>query len=297
LRDIIRVLTRRYPNVSLVIAPSRVQGEDAAGELVRALRQVTRIQGVDVVIVGRGGGSLEDLWAFNMEKVARAIVASPVPVISAVGHETDFTIADFVADLRAPTPSAAAELVVRRKDEFCSYIDRLGDRLDSAMLARVRRLDSRLNALLARPGMSGFRGRVAMRGRHVAELTSSLRQAAAASLGRRSRRNQLLFRTLQQFDPRHRLALVRTRLVARDTALQNALTRRLHQAESRFKTMAARLDGLSPLAVLGRGYAVCWNETRTKIIRDAASVDAGDRVRVTLERGELDCSVQGRSEG
>ncbi len=119
------MLRRRYPNAHLVIAPSRVQGEDAAGEIVRALRQIGRIEGVDVVIVGRGGGSLEDLWAFNEEKVARAIAACRVPVISAVGHETDFTIADFVADLRAPTPSAAAELVVRRKDEFYGHIDRL----------------------------------------------------------------------------------------------------------------------------------------------------------------------------
>ena len=292
LRDIIRVLQRRYPNVSLVIAPSRVQGEDAAGELVRALRQVARIQGVDVIIIGRGGGSLEDLWAFNEEKVARAIVASPVPVISAVGHETDFTIADFVADLRAPTPSAAAELVVRRKDEFCGNIDRLTERLASAVRARIGRLESRLNMLLARPGYAGLRGRLAMRGRHGAELGASLRQAMNGTIARRVRRHDTLRRTLETFDPRHRLASVRARLVARESALARALTRRLHVAESRFKNAAARLDGLSPLAVLGRGYAVCWNESRTHILRDAAAVNPGDRVRVTLEHGELECDVQ-----
>jgi exodeoxyribonuclease VII large subunit len=297
LRDIVRVLQRRYPNVNLVIAPSRVQGEDAAGELVRALRQLARVQGVDVIIIGRGGGSLEDLWAFNEEKVARAIAASPVPVISAVGHETDFTIADFVADLRAATPSAAAELVVRRKDEFCGNIDRLTQRLESAVRGRVGRLESRLNLLLARPGFAGFRGRLAMRGRHSAELGAALRQGMTTALARRVRRHDALRRALEPFDPRHRLASVRARLVSRESALTRALTRRVHMAESRFKNAAARLDGLSPLAVLGRGYAVCWDDARTRILRDASTVEIGDQVRVTLERGELACEVRASNPG
>jgi exodeoxyribonuclease VII large subunit len=291
LRDIIRVLRRRYPNAHVVIAPCRVQGDNAAGEIVRALRQITRIDGVDVVIVARGGGSLEDLWAFNEEKVARAIAASPVPIISGIGHETDFTISDFVADMRAATPSAAAELVVRRKDEFCSNIDRLGDRLDGAILGRLRRFESRLNALAARPGYAGFPGRIAMRGRHVAELTASLRYAVAASLGRRARRQQLLVRALEQFDPRHRLAAIRMRLVERDGALAKAFTRRLHAADSRFKGVVGRLEGLSPLAVLGRGYAVAWNDARTRILRDASAVHVGENIHVTLAHGELACEV------
>ena len=292
LRDIIRVLRRRYPNAHLVIAPSRVQGEDAAGEIVRAMRQIGRIRGVDVVILGRGGGSLEDLWAFNEEKVARAIVACPVPVISAVGHETDFTIADFVADLRAPTPSAAAELVVRRKDDFYGHIDRLGNRLESAIRARIGRLESRLNALLARPGFAGQRGRLAMRARHAAELTSAPRHAMAGASARRSRRLEHLRRALGQFDQRHRLSAVRTRLTSADSRLAKTMTRRKFEADSRFNSLAARLDGLSPLAVLARGYAVCWSDDRTRIIRDAATVQGGDRVRVTLHRGELRCEVK-----
>jgi exodeoxyribonuclease VII large subunit len=291
LRDIVRVLRRRYPNAHVVIAPCRVQGDNAAGEIVRALRQIARIDGVDVVIVARGGGSLEDLWAFNEEKVARALAASPVPIISGVGHETDFTIADFVADVRAATPSAAAELVVRRKDEFCSNIDRLGNRLDAAIHGRLRRLESRLNALAARPGYAGFEGRVAMRGRHVAELTASLRHAVRFSVSRAARRHQLLARALDQFDPRHRLAAIRVRLAERDSALAKALTRRLHIADARFKGVAGRLEGLSPLAVLARGYAVAWDESRTRILREASAVRVGERVRVTLERGELDCEV------
>src|ERR1051325_7344324 len=134
-RDIIRVLRRRYANAHIVIRPARVQGEGAALEIARALAGICKVKGVDVVIVGRGGGSIEDLWAFNEEVVARAIARCPVPVISAVGHETDVTIADFVADLRAPTPSAAAEIVVGAKDEFCARIDRLGDRARAAIRA------------------------------------------------------------------------------------------------------------------------------------------------------------------
>ena len=127
IRDIIKVLRRRYANAHLVVCPARVQGADAAPDVARALRQIGRVAGVDVVILARGGGSIEDLWAFNEEMVARAIGRVPVPVICGVGHETDVTIADFVADVRAPTPSAAAELVVSRKDEFCGRIDRLRD--------------------------------------------------------------------------------------------------------------------------------------------------------------------------
>ena len=187
LRDMVRVLRRRYPNAHLIISPSRVQGEGAAGEIVRALRLVTRVQNVDVVIVARGGGSLEDLWAFNDEALARAIAASPVPVISGVGHETDVTICDFVADLRAATPSAAAELVVRRKDEFVAQLTRTGGQLEAALRNRLRRMESRLHSLEARPGYAGFPGRLAFRGRHASELTAALRHAAGHAITRRSR--------------------------------------------------------------------------------------------------------------
>jgi exodeoxyribonuclease VII large subunit len=291
LHDMIRVLRRRYPNAHLIISPSRVQGEGAAAEVVRALKLVTRVPGVDVVIVARGGGSLEDLWAFNDEALARAIAASPVPVISGVGHETDVTICDFVADLRAPTPSAAAELVVRRKDEFVSHISRTGERLDAAMRNRLRRLESRLHSQEARTGFAGFPGRLAFRGRHTSELTAALRQAAGHAIARRSRRHELVRRSLAQFDPRHRLAAVRTRLVSREAQLTAAARRRISGVHSRFGALAARLEGLSPLAVLGRGYAVTWDAARTRIIRDASSLRAGDDVSVTLERGRFDATV------
>lgn len=291
LRDMVRVLRRRYPNAHLIIAPTRVQGEGAAGEIARALKLVARVPHVDVIIVGRGGGSLEDLWAFNEEVVARAIAASPVPVISGVGHETDTTIADFVADLRAATPSAAAEMVVGRKDQFFAHIDRICERLDAAMGHRLRRLESRLHLLEARPGYAGYPGRLAFRGRHVSELTSALRHGAGQAVARRSRRHELLRRSLDQFDPRHRLGAIRTRLVSREAQLTAAARRRVTHAQGRLGGLAARLEGLSPLAVLGRGYAVTWDAARTRIIRDAATLRAGDAIRVTLERGSLDATI------
>jgi exodeoxyribonuclease VII large subunit len=292
LRDIIRVLRRRYPNAHLVISATRVQGEGAGREIAHAIRKVERIESVDVIIVARGGGSLEDLWAFNEEVLARVIAACPVPIISGVGHETDFTIADFVADLRAPTPSAAAELVVRAKDEFFAHIDRIGERLDAAIHHRLRRVETRLHSLEARPGYAGFEGRIAVRGRHVSELTSSLRQRMANGVGRRARRHELLRRSLDQFDPRHRLAAVRTRLVARDGQLQAAVRRRLTIAQGKLGAFAARIDGLSPLAVLGRGYSVTWDASRTRIIRDASTMKPGDSISVTLERGSIDATIE-----
>jgi exodeoxyribonuclease VII large subunit len=291
-RDIIKVLRRRYANAHIVVRPARVQGEGSALDIARALRAIAKVTGIDVVIVGRGGGSIEDLWAFNEEVVARAIAGCPVPTISAVGHETDVTIADFVADVRAPTPSAAAELVVARKDDFCARIDRLAQQVQGAIGARVRRLESRLHALEARPGYAGFHGRVVMRGRRAAELAHELRRAVRGGVARRERAYQTLRLTLETFDLRRRLGQVRTRLVAAEGRLGGAVHRQRHAADSRLRGTAARLETLSPLAVLGRGYAVCWNADRTAIVRDASMVAIGDRVRVTLEHGELDCEIR-----
>jgi exodeoxyribonuclease VII large subunit len=268
-RDIIQVLRRRYANTHIVIRPTRVQGEGAAMDIKRGIAAIARVKGVDVVIIARGGGSIEDLWAFNEEVVAYAIAGCPVPTLSAVGHETDVTIADFVADVRAATPSQAAELVLASKGDFSARIDRLTHNLSRSI-----------------------RSRLAVRDRHAAELTHDLRRTMRARLSARERAYQALRRNLETFDLRRRLAGVRTRLVSGDARLATALRRNTHRADARLQTAAARLDSLSPLAVLGRGYAVCWNTDRTQVIRDAATVQAGDHVRVTLERGELECDVR-----
>ncbi len=291
IRDIINVLARRYPNAHLVIRPARVQGEGAAAEVAHGIRDIVRVPGIDVVIVGRGGGSIEDLWAFNEEAVARAIAASPVPIISAVGHEVDVTIADFAADVRAPTPSAAAEMVVARKEDFCNHIERLNDRLSGAIRGSIARLESRVHQLNRKPGFAGWSARLALRGRHCAETTHALRHAGRSAISRRLRAYQVLRMQLEQFDLRRRLGGVRARLVGVEGALRAAATHRHHRAEARLHTCAARLDSLSPLAVLGRGYAVVWDESRTHVIRKASDVRRGDAVRVTLSEGELKCEV------
>jgi len=291
IRDILKVLQRRYANAHIVIRPARVQGDDAAPDIATALNAICRVPGVDVVIVGRGGGSIEDLWAFNEERVARAIARAPVPVISAVGHETDVTIADFVADVRAPTPSAAAEMVVSAKDEFCARIDRMQGRLLAAARRGIQQWSRRTHVLDGRPAFSGVPGRVAMRGRHAAELTHALARIVRADIAARERRVLALRRQLDTFDLGRRLAGIRTRLVGADGRLSSAIDRRRHRAEQRPRGGASRLDSLSPLAVLGRGYAVCWNAERTAAIRDAAVVAPGDAIHVTLSRGELECVV------
>lgn len=292
IHDIIKVLRRRHPNARLLIRPTRVQGEGAEADIARALGAIVRVPGVDVVIVGRGGGSLEDLQAFNHEAVARAIAASPAPVISAVGHESDVTIADLVADLRAPTPSAAAEMVVSAKEEFGARIDRLSHRLQAAARAGLQRRRAAVHGLTSRRGLAGWHARLAMRGRHAAELTHQLRRASTAHLARRDRLYRALRLRLESRDLRRRLSDVRRRLAAADGRLGAAGQTVRHRARSRLSSMAGRLGNLSPLAVLARGYAVCWNESRTAIVRRAAAVAPGDRVRVTLHEGELECDVR-----
>jgi exodeoxyribonuclease VII large subunit len=292
LKDIIKVLARRHPNVHLVIRPCRVQGDGAADEIGKALKAVAKVPGVEVIIAGRGGGSIEDLWAFNEEALARTIAACPVPVISAVGHEIDVTIADFVADLRAPTPSAAAEMVVAAKEEFSARIERTTQRLHAAMRADLHRRRAAIQQLTSRRGLAGWNVRVAMQGRHIAELSHELRRSATALIARRRREQQSLRARLDARDVRRNLAAIRGRLVAAEGRLIAATRRTRDGLHAKLAAAAARLDALSPLAVLARGYAVAWNGDRSAIIRKASQVSPGDRVRVTLREGELDCEVR-----
>jgi exodeoxyribonuclease VII large subunit len=292
LRDIIKVLRRRHPNAHLVIRPARVQGETAAADITRGLRSIVRVAGVDVVILARGGGSVEDLWAFNDEAVARAIGTSPVPVIAAVGHEVDFTIADFVADLRAPTPSAAAELVVSAKEELCTSVSRLSQRLEVAVRGGVERRRAAVHALANRRGLAGWPARVMMRERHAEELAFRMRRALATGLQRHERTMQALRRRLEARELTRRFALLRGRLQAADAKLAAGVQRRTARGSACVQSLTGRLHTLSPLAVLARGYAVCWNEDRTRIVRDASTLAEGDRIRVTLDRGEIACDVR-----
>ena len=293
IRDMLKVLGRRHSTARIVIRSTRVQGEGSAAEIAQAIRAVARVPGVDVVIVGRGGGSIEDLWAFNEEVVARAIVNCPVPVISAVGHESDVTIADFAADRRAPTPSAAAEIVVAAKEELLQHIDRRRGRLDAAMLGRVQALSRRVHVLSGRNALAGFPTRLALRSRDVMDLTHQLHSQMQTRRSTLDRRLSQLTRRLETFDLGRRLAGIGGRLAAADARMHTAAVRRVDREGSRFRASAGRLESLSPLAVLGRGYAVAWNADRTRALREASEVQPGDRIRVTLSSGELECDVRG----
>jgi exodeoxyribonuclease VII large subunit len=296
LRDIIKVLNRRHRDVHLVIRPTRVQGDGSAADVAEAIRAICRVRGIDVVIVGRGGGSAEDLWAFNQEPVARAIAACPVPVVAAVGHEVDFTIADFVADVRAPTPSAAAEMVIAAKDEFSARIDRVSHRLSSSVAVGLERRRTRLHLLVHRRGLAGLPARLALRARHASELTHQLESTMTAALAKLERECRTLDVRLEARAPGRRFAEIRGRLDRAVGRLQAVARRRHDRAQAQVGALTGRLDSLSPLAVLGRGYAVCWTGDRASIVRSASDVRPGDRVRVTLHQGELDCQVRATDE-
>jgi exodeoxyribonuclease VII large subunit len=292
IRDILTVLRARHPGARIVIRPARVQGDGAPQDIARALSAIGRVPGLDAVIVGRGGGSIEDLWAFNEEI---AIVRCPVPVIAAVGHETDVTIADFAADVRAATPSAAAALVAARHEEVCTRLDRTRGRLRAALEARLLRLRRQADALTNAPAFAGWPGRLAMRGRHIAESTHAMHRAMRLRLDGSSRKLGTLDARLDAQDPQRRVGLARGRIIGAAGRLHAAVARQQDRHTARVGALAGRLDTLSPLAVLGRGYAVCWDAARETIVRDSAQLSRGDRVRVVLARGEVQADVTSTS--
>ena len=245
LRDMLRILDDRFPERRVIVRPVKVQGEGAAAEIAEGIVELSRSGLVEVMIVGRGGGSLEDLWAFNEEIVARAIFHSPVPVISAVGHEVDFTIADFVADHRAPTPTAAAEMVVARWEDLLEQIQDLGGRF-------LRSVQSRLES--ERDALKGLARRLS--------------------------------------DPRRRLRENQLRLDDLSLSLWRRFQDHLTGFRRRLAHGSERLNGLSPLAVLERGYSIAHKMPGGMIVKDSAAIDAGDRLRITFARGRALCRVE-----
>jgi len=246
LRDILHVAQRRNPRISLLVVPAAVQGEAAPGEIVRAIEQVNRYGDIDLMIVGRGGGSLEELWAFNTEEVARAIAASKIPVVSAVGHEIDYTIADFAADLRAPTPSAAAELAVPVLAELQANVAYLEEKLQT-----------RIKAILDQK-------------RHlVAELMS----------------DRTLARTTW------RLEQSRQEVDMLSMRLQDGMTGFLTGRNGILSLLSAKLDLLSPLNILGRGYALAYTSTG-EVLKETKQVKTGDDLRLRIQDGTIDCRVK-----
>jgi exodeoxyribonuclease VII large subunit len=290
-RDILRIIGRRFEGLSIVIAPARVQGEGAAQEIASGIADLNALGGVDVIIVGRGGGSLEDLWAFNEETVARAIAGSKIPIISAVGHEADVTIADFVADVRAPTPSAAAELVVREKHALIDGLVDLRGRLERAMRRRLARDRERAASLTGRRVLNDPARPLRDLERRVDDAVRRLHHAASATLRRATHRLEMATAGLRGGSPFARLSGGRQRLDHLEGRLHGEMSRTLVRPQHRLGTLVGRLDSLSPLAVLGRGYSLTRRATG-EIVHDAAHIVPGDAIEVLLGRGSLDCRVE-----
>jgi exodeoxyribonuclease VII large subunit len=290
IRDMLRVIGWRFGELHIVLAACRVQGDGAAEEIAQGIRDLNALGDVDVILVGRGGGSLEDLWAFNEEAVARAIVASKAPVISAVGHEVDVTIADFVADLRAPTPSAAAELVVREKQAIVEAVADLDHRLHRAMGRRVEHERRRMATLAGRRVLTDPARPLRDLHRRVDHASTRLARAMEALLRRAAHRVELATAGLRSASPRARLGRDRHRHERLDARLRLELARALGAGRHRLHVVAGRLDSLSPLAVLGRGYSLTRTADGT-IVRCAGQVQPGEDVKVLLHEGQLDCRV------
>ena len=290
IRDMLRVIGRRFGELHIVLAPARVQGDDAAEEIAQGIRDLNALGDVDVIIVGRGGGSLEDLWAFNEEVVARAIVASKAPIISAVGHEVDVTISDFVADLRAPTPSAAAELVVREKQAIVESVEDLTHRLRRAMGRRLEHERHRMEALATRRVLTDPARPLRDRHRRVDDARARFHHALDALVRRAAHRVELVTAGLRASSPRVRLTRDRHRYERLESSLRAEVSSALEAGRHRFGVTAGRLDSLSPLAVLARGYSLTRTPEGT-IVRAARQVRPGDAVEVLLHEGRLDCRV------
>ncbi len=289
-RDMLRVIGRRFRDLHIVVRPARVQGEGAAREIAEGIADLNRLGDVDVIIVGRGGGSLEDLWAFNEEVVARAIVASQAPLISAVGHEVDFTIADFVADLRAPTPSAAAELVVREKETVVESLRDLRHRLERALARRLAQHRERLRLVAERRVLTDPSRPLRDAHRRLDEIGLRLRSAFGSSHRHAVHRLVLATQRLHASSPTARISARGAGLGLLEARLASSVHRTLDRRRRRLEVAAGKLDGLSPLAVLARGYCV----TRTVsgvIVRNARQVAPGEPVRVLLHAGTIECRV------
>jgi exodeoxyribonuclease VII large subunit len=293
IRDILRVLRRRFPNLNVLIYPARVQGEGAAQEIVAGLQYFNRAKNADVLVVTRGGGSLEDLWPFNEEALARAIAASSLPVISAVGHETDFTIADFVADLRAPTPSVAAELVIRAKEDFEVELGHHRRRLLEILRLKLSEARESLTQLRMHHVFQAMAPRVAEKAQRADELVTLMEQSVRERLHIARRNLVQAVAGIARFDFSRLLRLKRSQLEEREVRFVAAFRRYVSDRRHRHDQRAALLHERCPLVILDRGYSIT-RDAGGHILRSATAVAVGDAISIRLAQGELGATVKSR---
>ncbi len=294
LRDILHVLARRFPATAVLIYPVSVQGAQAAGEITAAVEAAGRRGECDVLILARGGGSLEDLWAFNDERLARAIAASPIPLITGIGHEIDFTIADFAADVRAPTPSAAAELVVPDAQEWLSALLQLGVRLQRCMRRRLEEHRERLRWLTGRAGLVSPVARLSAQAQRLDELEQGLVRALRRRLQENRQRLRWLTGRAAMVGPSARLSQQLLRLNNLDARLSRAWRLELSSRRERLLPLIRTLNAVSPLATLERGYAIVRLEGGA-ILRDPADAKPGTMIEAMLARGKIRAKIEGAS--
>jgi exodeoxyribonuclease VII large subunit len=292
LRDVLSVLRRRLPKLPVVLYPTPVQGADAPQQIVRALKIANRRAECDVLLLVRGGGSLEDLMAFNDEAVARAVAASDIPVVCGVGHEVDFSIADFVADRRAPTPSVAAEMVSPDREELQRRLAALAQRIVLAQSRHGRELAGRLQLLEQRLRSLHPAARLRQQQQRVDELELRLQRAWEQGLRQRSALLQTCAARARAHTPAHRLAQQGGRLREQERRLWGAAQLRLERGGKRLQAVVHTLDALSPLATLSRGYAIVSSHPEGALLHNAAAVRPGDRVQARLAEGRLICRVE-----
>jgi len=290
-RDIVHILERRFPNLHIVLYPVRVQGEGAAGEIVQAIRYFDRKQIADVLILARGGGSPEDLWAFNEETIARAIVACSIPIISGVGHETDFTIADFAADIRASTPSAAAEMVVRTRQEFDSHLCDLRDKVAQLLRYRLLQSSHKLREFDLHRAARHLEDGMRRRRQHTDELASQLADALRRRVEALQQRLQSALSRISAVDFRARVRAAAVRLDQRTAELELRIGRTFTARRQSLEKLIVQLEERSPLRLLERGYAICY-DAAGNVVQAADQVALGDRIRVQLARGRLGAEVK-----
>ncbi|WP_246067178.1 exodeoxyribonuclease VII large subunit [Paenibacillus koleovorans] len=295
-RDIIITLQRRHPSVPVLLYPAVVQGAQAAPSIVKAIQAMNRLGEVDVLIVGRGGGSLEELWAFNEEAVARAIRASAIPVISAVGHETDFTIADFAADLRAATPTAAAELAVPHQLELKQHLHHLQQRLHQALHARLRTKRDLLARLRRSPALTNPRRQLLQPAERLDRLREQLAYRIAGRLSRARERRIRLERALSAFNPAEQVVFAKRRVATSRHQLLQSMQSAFKDKKRQWASQLRHLDALSPLKVMQRGYSLVYDEKEKRIIKSLDQVQMGDMVKIRLTDGKLNCHVWGMEE-
>lgn len=290
-RDIIITLQRRFPAIPVQLYPVLVQGTQAAPSIVKAIRRLNEAGEVDLLIVGRGGGSLEELWAFNEEAVARAIYASQIPVISAVGHETDFTIADFVADLRAATPTAAAELAVPHHMELRHQLAVEQERMRKALQRRLQEGRERLFRVRRSPYLLNPRKQLLEPVERLDRLTEQLGYRINRRLANAREARMGLTHRLARHDPGEQVIYARRQSDALGRRLAAAMQALMKDKQAGFDAALRQLDALSPLKVMQRGYSLVYNEKETALIKSIHQIQPGDLVRVRLADGRLDCHV------